>query len=157
MNNELATIDNNVSLVDLRMNPTRFPRLKNIPIELAYKQMFPIVAKAFLYKGQTLDNSNVQFIASSLVDELLQDDKYGAGYITIQEVARAVKNAVLHDEMFGVSVATLYKAIINYCKNEGHQIEVQAKLERERRNRLLLQESSANIAMSAYAGKLIKK
>ena len=36
-----------------------------------------------------------------------------------REIRRAVRRAVLETEMYGVSVATLYKALVDYARGEG--------------------------------------
>lgn len=160
MSNELTTtgaaiapIDPpGVSLVDIRRNSTRYPRLCRIPREEAVPQMAMVVHQAFLYKGHHADPTTIRFIASSLVDELVADnEKVGTKWISMAEIARVVKKAVLTDENFvSVSVASLYKVVVGYARGEGSQIE------RDIRSGRTLP-AEIDIMTSAYAGKMARR
>ena len=165
MNNEITTTNgqlmtpasNQVSLLEMRMDEKRFPRIGAFPREQAVFEMSKIVSQAFLYKGQAADPKNIQFISCSLVDELQADlDKLGTRNISFAEISRVVKRAVLQDDMYGISVASLYKVIIEYVKGEGHKLQ-QEVLERKRKSE---QEQIKNSVIApmlqAYAGQLLK-
>lgn len=141
MNNDVTTTSNKVaapaagqaSLLEIRMDANRYPRLHTYGREQAVHEMSKVVSQAFLYKGQAADPINIQFIACSLVDELRADhDRLGTKYLTFAEIQRAVKRAVLCEEMYGISVATLYRAIIGYVKGEGHRVSQEALKLKER-------------------------
>ena len=102
MSNEIANYNpGQATLLEMRADATRFPRIKTMPREQAVFEMSKIVSQAFLYRGQAADVTTIQFISSSLVDELLEDDKYGAGYLSLAEIQVIVKRAVLGgSEMF---------------------------------------------------------
>ena len=165
MNNEMTTTNgqlmtpasNQVSLLEMRMDEKRFPRIGAFPREQAVFEMSKIVSQAFLYKGQAADPTNIQFISCSLVDELQADlDKLGTRNISFGEISRVVKRAVLQDDMYGISVASLYKVIIEYVKGEGHKLQREV-LERKRKSE---QEQIKNSVIApmlqAYAGQLLK-
>lgn len=123
MTSSEMTTTGEVSLLEVRMNPERFPRLKTYPRATAVAEMTRIVAQAFLYRGQTADPKNIQFIACSLVDELVADAEHlGTGLLTFVEIARAVKRAALSEEMYGISVSSLYRAVLGYVRGEGHRL-----------------------------------
>lgn len=124
----LAVSQESPSLLDMRADPSRFPRLKSVTREEAVYEMSKIVSQAFLYRGQAADQTNIQFISSALVNELLEDRQYGASNISFAEIKVVVKRAVLGgSEMYGISVASLYKVIMDFVKGEGcrnqHQIQ----------------------------------
>ena len=165
MNNEITTTNgqlmtpasNQVSLLEMRMDEKRFPRIGAFPREQAVFEMSKIVSQAFLYKGQAADPTNIQFISCTLVDELQADlDKLGTRNISFAEISRIVKRSVLQDDMYGISVASLYKVIIEYVKGEGHKLQ-QEVLERKRKSE---QEQIKNSVIApmlqAYAGQLLK-
>ena len=165
MNNNLTTTDNlpmapetsQASLLDMRADAKRFPRIGTFSREQAVLEMSKIVSQAFLYKGQAADPTNIQFISCSLVDELQADlDKLGTRNISFAEISRIVKRSVLQDDMYGISVASLYKVIIEYVKGEGHKLQ-QEVLERKRKSE---QEQIKNSVIApmlqAYAGQLLK-
>ena len=157
-NNQLMTpASNQVSLLEMRMDEKRFPRIGAFPREQAVFEMSKIVSQAFLYKGQAADPKNIQFISCSLVDELQADlDKLGTRNISFAEISRVVKRAVLQDDMYGISVASLYKVIIEYIKGEGHRIHQQvAEMRREREEREIKNSVIAPM-LQAYAGELLK-
>ena len=165
MNNEITTTNgqlmtpasNQVSLLEMRMDEKRFPRIGTFSREQAVFEMSKIVSQAFLYKGQAADPKNIQFISCSLVDELQADlDKLGTRNISFAEISRIVKRSVLQDEMYGISVASLYKVIIEYIKGEGHRLQREVV----ERNRKFEQEQIKNSVIApmlqAYAGQLVK-
>ena len=165
MNNEITTTNgqlmtsasNQVSLLEMRMDEKRFPRIGAFPREQAVFEMSKIVSQAFLYKGQAADPKNIQFISCSLVDELQADlDKLGTRNISFAEISRIVKRSVLQDDMYGISVASLYKVIIEYVKGEGHRISQEVRQKREEQERESLKQSVIAPMLQAYAGRLIK-
>lgn len=145
-------------LMDMRSDPTRFPRLKSVSKEEAYYEMNRIVSQAFLYRGQEVETNRIQFISSALVDELLDDRQFGASNISFAEIQVVVKRAVLGGtEMFGVSVASLYKVIMDYIKGEGHDIELQLKEAKRRADEKSLKDSIIAPMLQSYSDKFTKE
>lgn len=165
MSNEMTTTSSSLenfnpgraSLLEMRADATRFPRLKSVPREQAVFEMSKIVSQAFLYRGQAADLTNIQFISSALVDELLEDDKYGAGYLSLAEIQVVVKRAVLGgSEMFGISVASLYKVIMEFVKGEGHRNQQQVLEQRQKETERILKDSALAPMLQAYTGEFIR-
>lgn len=165
MNNEMTTTSSQLmtptssqaSLLDMRADEKRFPRIGAFPREQAVLEMSKIVSQAFLYKGQAADPTNIQFISCCLVDELQADlDKLGTRNISFAEISRIVKRAVLQDDMYGISVASLYKVIIEYIKGEGHRLHQQVAEMRRKREERAIKNSVIAPMLQAYAGELLK-
>lgn len=161
MNNELTTQENSLvnynpgraSLLEMRADSDRFPRIKTMPRERVVDGLTRIVSQAFLYRGQAADPTNIQFISSALVTELMSDDKYGASCLSLAEIQVVVKRAVLGgSEMFGISVASLYKVIMDFVKGEGHlnQKKVEEMKRQEQDKRFL--ESPVSAMLQSYTG-----
>lgn len=166
MNNEMTTISSQLmtpassqaSLLDMRADAKRFPRLGTFSRDAAVLEMSKIVSQAFLYKGQAADPTNIQFISCCLVDELQADlDKLGTRNISFAEISRIVKRSVLQDEMYGISVASLYKVIIEYIKGEGHRLHQQVAEMRRKREEREIKNSVIAPMLQAYAGELLKR
>ena len=157
-NNQLMTsASNQVSLLDIRKDAKRFPRLHTYSREQAVTEMSKIVSQAFLYKGQAADPTNIQFISCSLVDELQADlDRLGTRFLSFAEISRIVKRAVLQDEMYGISVASLYKVIVEYVKGEGLKLQQQVKEEQNKVQHEYIKNSVVAPMLQAYAGQLLK-
>lgn len=140
------------TLLEMRSNPKRFPRLNTYTREQAVVEMAKIVSQAFLYKGQSADATNIQFISCSLVDELQADhQKVGSKYISFAEISRIVRRAVLTQDMFGISVASLYRVIIDYIKGEGHELDKKAD-----KTPVTDIDTMDHPALMAYTGALLK-
>lgn len=128
MNNELTTTHpalvnynpGQASLFEMRADSSKFPRLYSMQREVVTFEMSKIVSQAFLYKGQAADPNNIKFIASALVTEIFDDRQFSLSSLSLAEIQVVVKRAVLSEEMFGISVATLYRAIVEFAKGEGH-------------------------------------
>lgn len=157
MSNELTTQDNSLvnynpgraSLLEMRADSDRFPRIKTMPREQVVDGMKRIVSQAFLYRGQAADPTNIQFISSALADELL-DGTDGTRILTLAEIQVIVKRAVLNTDMF-LSVSSLYKVIIAFVKGEGR--ENQSKVDALRR----VKPNPGGMAMlQAYTGEFIR-
>lgn len=166
MNNEVTTIggqlmtpsDNQVSLLDMRMDAKRFPRIGKVTREQAIMELSKIVSQAFLYRGQAADQNTIQFISCSLVDELQSDlDHLGTRNISFAELSRIIKRAVLQEEMFGISVASLYKVIMAYVKDEGHKLQEQVNELRKTREQEEMKKSIIAPMVQAYTGELLKR
>ena len=165
MNNEMTTTNgqlmttasNQASLLEMRMDEKRFPRIGAFPREQAVFEMSKIVSQAFLYKGQAADPKNIQFISCALVDELQSDlDKLGTRHISFAEISRVVKRAVLQDDMYGISVASLYKVIIEYIKGEGHRLQQEVSERKRKSEQEQIKNSVIAPMLQAYAGELLK-
>ena len=158
MSNEIANYNpGQASLLEMRADATRFPRIKTMSREQAVSGLIRIVSQAFLYRGQAADPVNVQFISNALLNELLEDDKYGAGYLSLAEIQVIVKRAVLGgSEMFGISVASLYKVIMEFVKGEGHRNQQQVLEQRQKETERILKESALAPMLQAYTGEFIR-
>lgn len=159
MSNELTIPGSSqVSLLDIRMDSKRFPRLCSYPKEEAVFHMVKIVSQAFLYRGQAADPTNINFIASALVDELMAEDTYHPKYLSFEEIGRVVKDAVLTDtEMYGISVASLYRVILAWCKGEGSRIQREAADLAKKQQDKALKDSVIAPMLQAYTGQFINE
>ena len=125
MSNETSTAlvnynPGNASLLEMRADSEKFPRIKTMQREQAVLGMSKIVTQAFLYRGQAADPTNIQFISSALVQEILEDTN-GAYNLSLAEIQVIVKRAVLNTDMIGINVSSLYKVIIAFVKGEGRE------------------------------------
>ena len=117
-----------VDLVQVRLNPGKYPRICSTPHEEAVKRMVPIVYAAFLYRGQEADSNRIRFIAAALVDEIVADPHFGLGNLSWFEIGMVIRRAVLggSKELYGVCVSSLYTALIDYVKTEGAEADKKA-------------------------------
>lgn len=124
----LAQYNPKVDLVEVRRDPQKYPRISATPLAEAVAQMTPIVYGAALYRGQEMGAAQVRFIANALISEILADTKFGLRSLSWLEIGMVIRNAVLGGakEMYGVSVATLYSALVDYAKTEGHDAQTKA-------------------------------
>lgn len=144
-----------VSLMEIRLHPERYPRLKDIPEEQAVTALKQIVVTATMYRGQEIDESKADFTARTLRTELMEETQYGAQFVTLEEIRRAVKKAVLEDaDLYGINVASLYKVILNYVKGEGHAADNSAHEYVKAQRRAIAQGRAADTMLQVYAGKL---
>lgn len=148
----------NVSLLEMRANPERFPRLYTIPREQAVFEMSKIVTQAFLYRGQAADPTNIQFISSTLVQEIIENNPYGAASLSFAEIQVIVKRAIFkgQDEVFNISVASLYKVLADFAKGEGtlnqRKVEEMRRMEEYRQ----IRDSVIAPMLKAYTGEFLK-
>ena len=156
MSNELIVPGSQPSLLEIRMDSKKYPRLCRYSKEDADREMAAIVSKAFLYRGQTSDPSVIGFTASALVDELLDEDKYGAKYLSFEEISRIIKKAVLESDIF-ISVSSLYKVILDFCKGEGTRIQQEASALKRKQDEESLRNSVVAPMLQAYTGAFIKE
>ena len=165
MNNDITTTNgqlmtpasNQVSLLEMRMDENRFPRIRKYTREQAVFEMSKIVSQAFLYKGQAADSKNIQFISCALVDELQSDlDGLGTKNISFEEISRIVKRAILTDDIF-LSVSSFYKVIMNYIKGEGHQLQKQIIAERKKADLEQIKKSPVYQMLTASAAEMAKQ
>lgn len=145
------------TMMQIRMDKQRFPRLHQYSRSDAVSLMAQIVLSAYQYRGQQADDDNVAFIANNLVDELAADmDGIGTKNITFEEIRRVVKKAVMSRDMYGISFATLYTAIADYIKGEGHQLEMQIRKMGQQRKEKELKDSIIAPMLNVYAGAMDK-
>lgn len=129
--NQLTTIPaEKATLVDIRTDNKRFPRLHSYQREEAIAQMNMIIIMAFQFRGQQADTLTILQLSSSLID-ILNEDEYGIGtrFLSFEEIKRVVRKAALGQgkEMYGISVSSLFQALADYCKGEGRMADKEAK------------------------------
>ena len=129
--NQLTTIPaEKATLVDIRTDNKRFPRLYTYKREDAIAQMNMTIMMAFQFRGQQADVQTIMQMSATLI-EILNEDEYGIGtkYLTMEEIKRVIKRAALGQgkEMYGISVSSLFQALADYCKGEGRMADQQAK------------------------------
>jgi hypothetical protein len=129
--NQLTTIPaEKATLVDIRTDNRRFPRLHSYQREEAIMQMNMIIMMAFQFRGQQADTQTIIQMSASLID-ILNEDEYAIGtkYLSFEEIKRVVRKAALGQgkEMYGISVSSLFQALADYCKGEGRMADKEAK------------------------------
>lgn len=152
-------VSGSVSLVQIRLDQKNYPRIKNMPYQQVIKDLAGVVGTAFMYTGRYANEQDVAFIATNLYQELMSDEQgLGTSNISIAEIGRCIKRSVLGQgkEMFGISVASLYTIIADYCKGEGHiackEIE---KMSQDQRMQELKQ-SAVGALIDAAADQMVK-
>ena len=91
------------------------------------------------------------------VIEVIRGGVSGSIHGSLAEIQVVVKRAVLGgSEMFGISVASLYKVIMDYVKGEGHLN--QKKIEEMRRSATdrAVKASASSPMIQAYSGQFIR-
>ena len=128
--NQITTQPEKATLVDIRTDNKRFPRLYTYKREDAIAQMNMVIMMAFQFRGQQADVQTIMQLSATLI-EILNEDEYGIGtkYLTMEEIKRVVKRAALGQgkEMYGISVSSLFQALADYCRGEGRMADQQAK------------------------------
>ena len=152
------TAPQGVSLVDIRMDSNRFPRVKNLPPQVAQARLQQVVALAYTYTGRPFDEARIRMVAAALYSELMEDKKgLGTGNITIEEVAHAVKDAILQSDGDSyINIAFLYKAVCTYALGEGHDAQETANSRHRAIREARLKASAAGAMLDSYSGALIK-
>ena len=126
---QMAVSQGKATLVEIRTDSKKFPRLYTYPREEAISLMSGLVLMAYQYRGQQADTYTIMQISSALIDILIEDEfSIGTKYISFEEIKRVIKKAVLGQgkEMFGISVSSIFQAIAEYCKGEGRVASKQA-------------------------------
>ena len=128
--NEVVVHQGNSSLVEIRIDDKKFPRLYTYSREDAVYQMNMVIMMAFQFRGQQADAMTIHQMSISLID-ILNEDEYGIGtkFLSFEEIKRVVRKAVLGQgrEMYGISVSSLFQALADYCKGEGRMADKEAK------------------------------
>lgn len=124
----LAVYNPKVDLVEVRRNPVGFPRISATPRDEAISKMARIVYASFLYRNQATTKEVITFTATALVDEIMADCHFGLQTLSWMEIGMVIRRAVLGGakELYGVSVASLYSALVEYAKTEGHEASKKA-------------------------------
>lgn len=156
MANELTTRTGTPTLLEIRRDDRTYPRICRMSVEQVALHLQPIVLMAAQYRGQVMDSNTCGYVAHELAQSLLEENKYGTRYITIQEIAIVVKKAALTEDMYGVNVSSLYKTIIAYAKGEGHRLQEQVKAELKAENRKAQERSPVMARLRAAAGEMLK-
>lgn len=148
-----------VSLVDIRMDADRFPRLKSLSVQTAVARLEQVILMAYTYTGRPAPEGRCRMVAGALYNELMEDRKrYGTANITIEEIAHAVKSAILAStEDIYINIAFLYKAVCDYALGEGHDAQETAYRRKVALRQKQLESSPAGAMLTAYTGAMLKQ
>lgn len=151
------TAPHGVTLVDIRMDSNRFPRVKNLTGQSALVRLEQVVLMAYTYTGRPAPEDRCRMVAAALYSELMEDKKgIGTANITIEEVAHAVKTAILEsDGDIYINIAFLYKAVCNYALGEGHEAQESANNRRRAEREKALKASAPGAMLESYAGQIL--
>lgn len=121
MNNSVAIYDPKVSLLEVRADSKTYPRIKDIPFSEAVEKVKAIILTAYIMKGQKPEGEDIERMAAILVSELVERNDYGTMYITLHEIHYAIRKGLLDpsQEVYGISVVSLFKLIAHFAKTEG--------------------------------------
>lgn len=161
MANEIIPYSENAraSLLEIRADNIRFPRLHSYPQEIAVKSMLFCVLKAYNLFGIDADKEAAGNLAIELYSELMADPEGIRSYnLTFEEIMRAIKKAAMGQsvEFYGkVSFHFLYKAIMHYAKGEGLQANTQMLRQAEAKNIAIVNEATRLIT-AAPARRMIE-
>lgn len=158
MNNNITTIPAKTpTLVEIRCDKLRYPRLVRVPRELAEGQIRECIMQGAMLRGQEMAPETLRFAASALLDELLRDEEgIGLKYITIEEIRREIKAAALgsRGELYGINVSSLYRVLRDYALGAGHEAEETVRRCSRAALEQAMAETPAGIAITTAAGAL---
>lgn len=162
MSNELTTYTPSpmATLVDVRRDNARFPRLHSYPQDTAHKLMTAVVLKANELFGTRAEMQEVSQTAWDLYTELMNDVQGLRTFnITFEEIYRAIRKSATGQgvEFYGkVSFYFLYRCIMDYAKNEVMAANTQM-LRLAETNREQLYRDKTELIISPHARKMITK
>lgn len=162
MSNNLVTYTPSpmATLVDVRRDNARFPRLHSYPQDTAHKLMTAVVLKANELFGTRAEMQEVSQIAWELYTELMNDVQGLRTFnITFEEIYRAIRKSATGQgvEFYGkVSFYFLYRCIMDYAKNEVMAANTQM-LRLAETNREQLYRDKTELLISPHARKMITK
>lgn len=123
-NNDLVLVQEQptATLIDVRRDNVRFPRLHSYPSDVALRMMSAVVLRAARLFDAEVSKEDVGNVALDLYTELMADvDNLRTMNLTFEEISRAFRKAAMGQsvEYYGrFSFHFLYKCIIHYVKNE---------------------------------------
>ena len=158
MNNLTTQQPVKATLMEIRTDNKKFPRLHTYRREEAVNQMNIIILMAFQFRGQQTDVATITQMSNSLID-ILNDDEYGIGtkYLSFEEIKRVVRKSVLGQgkEMYGISVSSIFQALADYCKGEGRMADKEAREIASRQKELKM--SIVAPFLQGYTGEMMQK
>lgn len=155
MNNEIINIvpQPSASLVEVRRDNVRFPRLHTYPKDTAHRMMMAMVIKANEWFGCKPDAGEVSQIAWDLYTELMADNEGMRAFnLSFEEIGRAIRKAATGQsvEFYGkVSFYFLYRCIIQFVKTDVLEANRQMLRLAETNREQLMQERTQLITGSA--------
>lgn len=146
--NEVALYQSNAALEVIRQDEAQFPRLYSYSHADALGNMTRLVFMAFMFRGYQVDERQIQFIASNLLEMLMEDEsKLGLSKLTFEEIRRVFRKA----DIVGISVLNLYKALEDYARKDGHDAHKAAIAAEEARLRAIADEKARSAVLRKYA------
>lgn len=118
----IAQRSQSASLMDIRKDPSAFPRIKNYSPDVLLMEIKSCIMMVYQYRGQRPSNAQeVEMMARSLVAELLSDE-FGCETkeLSMEEIRRAMRRVGLRQgaDMYGINVGSLYNAVLDYMRSE---------------------------------------
>ena len=125
-----------VTFVDIRRDTTTYPRIDAVPREVAVAALRAIIIRATFNAApgqydKGTQEEKIAFIAEELYGLILEDYyELGTSRLSFAELARVLRAGSAGRDFYGVSVRTLYSAILDYCEGEGRKASQIIKAEK---------------------------
>lgn len=156
MNNNLTIPKGKPTLLDIRLDARTYPRLHTFSREKAIERMSRTLSELFIFQGRTIDAYAIQLMSGAVIEELMDDtDNLGTRLITFEEIGRAIKKAIIEEDVF-LNSASVLRIILKYVRGDGHLVCKQAEEIQRQNAQLQLKDSIIAPMLHAYAGALVK-
>lgn len=146
--------------LDIRRNGAKYPRVNAVTPEAATLTIKATILKMVVYTGRQIEDTQVQYMAVNLYDLLMADEEgCGTAYLSFAEIEKVLRKAVFgraKNEMFGINVASIYRALTDYCIGEGQAAARILEKEKEKAEIASFKRTSIGIAIDCKAVELAK-
>jgi hypothetical protein len=134
--------------IDIRRDNENHPHLYRLQQGYVVKALEAIITKAFMYKGQRANVTDVKFIAQNVYAETMKDK--ALQMFKVAEVEEAIiKGVTGRLEMYGINVGSIIGVLWEFYKSEivERNKEVNRRMSEEEKERqfLLFQEHKAEL------------
>jgi len=132
----IAVPPRTVTFVDIRRDTATYPRIDAVPTEVAVAALTQIIYRAAFNAApgtfsDTGKDSQLATMAAELYDILLENyDGLGTHLLSFAEIARVLRAASVKRDLYGISVRSMYDAILDYCEGEGRKASQIIRAER---------------------------
>lgn len=118
METTLTTNNAAPTLVDIRLDSKRYPRVATMGKEQLTFELGRIIRMATLYKGHRIDDEGVNFTAAATADEIMGDKAHSLRVLTLTEIELVIKERIFSEDFY-LSVANIINALRTYTAGEG--------------------------------------
>lgn len=148
---DIAIASETPSLVDIRSDPRRFPRVRSLPYRDAHIQMKGIVVAAHLRRRQQASDDEYGLMAGEVLKYILKDTELQ--WYTMHDIAMAIEEDQMYGDLQYLSAQSIFQSLVKF---KAKVMEAKQQADARKRKEQEKDRMGLDAIQKAYAAMMLR-